>query len=157
MFVLTEGVQVSEYGVALQTAGIGDLQVIGIGEHVHHLLLDLSLGVGQVDAVAQRFAHLGLAVCAGEAAADLILGHQGLRLHQGFSIGQIEPAHNFPGLLQHRQLILSHRYSRGPEGGDVRRLADGVREEAHGNAGFEVPQLDLRLHRGIPLKPGHSD
>ena len=45
----------------------------------------------------------------------------------------------------------------GAERRDVRRLAYGVGEEAHGDAGLEVAHLYLGLHRGIALQARDGD
>ena len=66
-------------------------------------------------------------------------------------------ADDLPALLQHRQLVFAHGHRRSPEGGDVRRLTDGVAEEAQRDAGFEIPLLDFSLYRGVALHSGHRD
>ena len=152
-----EGVQVGEHRVAGEAAGVGDPDVVGVGEHVHHLLPHFVGRIGQIDAVAQGFAHFGLAVDAGQAGADRAFGQQGGGLHQGVAVDGVELAHDLPGLLQHGQLVFAHGHGGGAEGGDIGRLADGIGEKAHRDAGLEIALLDLGLHRGVPLQAGHRD
>ena len=63
---------------------------------------------------------------------------------------------DFPGLLNHGSLVLTHRHRSGFKSGDVRRLADGVGEKAYWDAGLKVAHLNLRLYRGIALKAGNG-
>jgi len=56
-----------------------------------------------------------------------------------------------------QDLILTGRHSSGTECRDIRCLADGVGEEAHRDAGLEVPHLDLALHGGVALQAAHGD
>ena len=65
--------------------------------------------------------------------------------------------HDLAALLQHGHLILTGRHSGGTECRDIRCLADGVGEEAHRDAGLEVPHLDLALHGGVALQAAHRD
>ena len=65
--------------------------------------------------------------------------------------------HDLAALLQHGHLILTGRHSGGTERRDIRCLADGVGEEAHRDAGLEVPHLDLALHGGVALQAAHRD
>lgn len=104
-----------------------------------------------------EFAHLGLSVGAGQAGAGLVFGDQCFRLHQGRPIGLVESAHNFPGLLQHGQLIVAHRHGGGPECGDIGGLADRVGQKARWNAGLKIPLLNFGLDGGVALQPGHGD
>ena len=152
-----EGVQIDEDGVPLGVAGVLPAQVGGVGEHGHDLGADVLGTVGQIDAVAQGLAHLGLAVNARQAQTRLVLGQDDLGIHQGVAIDGVELVDDLLALLQHGQLILAHGDGGGPEGGDVRRLADGIAEEAHGDAGLKVAHLNLRLDGGVALDPGHGD
>ena len=43
------------------------------------------------------------------------------------------------------------------ESGDVRRLTDGVAEEAHRDAGLKVAHMDLALDGGVALQAAHGD
>ena len=154
VLIIAEGVQIHEHRVALGLAGVADLQVVGVGEHTHDLGADVLRLVGQIDAVAQGFAHLCLAVGAGQTQAGLVVRQQGRGLHQRLAVQLIEAADDLAGLLQHGQLVLAYGHGVGHEGGDVRRLADGIGQEAHGDAVVKAPQLDLRLHGGVAFQPG---
>ena len=149
-----ESLQINEDRVALHFAGIADPQMIGICEHGHNLGADLFRFLGEIDAVPQGFAHFGLAVDAGQPQAGGIFRQHDLGIREGFPVDAVEFMDDFFALLQHGQLILPYRHSRCPKSGDVRRLADGIAEEAYRNAGLKIPHLDLSLYSGISLYPG---
>ena len=149
-----EGVQIHEHRVALGLPRVGHLQVVGVGEHPHDLGADVLRLVRQIDAVAQGLAHLGLAVRARQPQTGGVVRQQGRRLYQRLAVQLVEPPYDLSRLLDHGQLVLAHGHGVRHERGDVRRLADGVGEEAHGDAVVKAPQLDLRLHGGIALQPG---
>ncbi len=131
--------------------------MVRVGEHPHDLGAYLIGLVGKVDAVAQRLAHLGLAVRAGQAQARGVVGQQGGRLHQRLAVQLVEAADDLTRLLQHGELILTHGHGVGHERGDVRRLADGIGQKAHGDAVVEAAQLYLRLDSGVALQPRQCD
>ena len=113
--------------------------------------------LGEVDAVAEALAHLGLAVGAGQAQAGGVLGQHDLRLGQGIAVNSVEFAHDLAALLDHGLLVLTGRHGGGVEGGDVRSLTDGVAEEAHRDAGLKVAHMDLALDGGVALQAAHGD
>ena len=157
MLRAAEGIQIGEDGVALHLAGVLHPQVAGVGVHGHDLLLDVLRLVGEVDAVAQRLAHLGLAVNARQTQTGGVLGQHDLRLGQGLAVDGIELVDDLAALLQHRHLILARRDGSGAERRNVGGLTDGVGEEADRDAGLEVLLLDLRLDGGVALQAGHRD
>ena len=108
VLIIAEGVQIYEHRVALGLAGVADLQVVGVGEHTHDHGADVLRLVGQIDAVAQGFAHLRLAVGAGQTQAGLVVRQQGRGLHQRLAVQLIEAADDLAGLLQHGQLVLAY-------------------------------------------------
>ena len=65
--------------------------------------------------------------------------------------------HDLAALLDHGLLVLAGGHGGGLEGGDIGRLADGVAEEAHRDAGLKVAHLDLGLHGGVALQAAHGD
>lgn len=152
-----ECIQIDEDGVALHLAGVLHAQVVRVGVHGHDLLLDVLRLVGEVDAVAEALAHLGLAVGAGQAQAGAVLGQNDLRLHQSLTVDGVELMNDLAALLDHGALVLACGDGSSLEGGDVRSLADGVSEEAHRNAGLEVLLLDLGLDGGVALQAGDGD
>ena len=152
-----ECIQIDEDGVALHLAGVLHAQVVRVGVHGHDLLFDVLGLVGEVDAVAEALAHLGLAVGAGQAQAGAVLGQNDLRLHQSLTVDGVELMDDLAALLDHGALVLACGDGSGLEGGDVRSLADGVSEEAHRDAGLEVLLLDLRLDGGVALQAGDGD
>ena len=152
-----ECIQIDEDGVALHLAGVLHAQVVRVGVHGHDLLLDVLRLVGEVDAVAEALAHLGLAVGAGQAQAGAVLGQNDLRLHQSLTVDGVELMDDLAALLDHGALVLTCGDGSGLEGGDVRGLADGVSEEAHRDAGLEVLLLDLGLDGGVALQAGDGD
>ena len=131
--------------------------MVRVGVHGHDLLLDVLRLVGEVDAVAEALAHLGLAVGAGQAQAGAVLGQNDLRLHQSLTVDGVELMDDLAALLDHGALVLTCGDGSGIEGGDVRSLADGVSEEAHRDAGLEVLLLDLGLDGGVALQAGDGD
>lgn len=157
LFVPAEGVEVGEDGVAFHMARITLLKMGRVGVHRHDLLPDGFLVVREVDAVAERLAHLGFAIDARKAEAGAVGWQHDLRLHQCLAVDFVEFPDDLAALLEHRLLVLAHRHGGRPEGRDVRRLADRVAEEAHRDAGLEVPLLDLRLDGRIALDAGHRD
>ena len=152
-----ERIQIDEDGVALHLAGVLHPQVVRVGVHGHDLLLDVPGLVGEVDAVAEALAHLGLAVGAGQAQAGAVLRQNDLRLHQSLTVDGVELMDDLAALLDHGALVLACGDGSGLEGGDVRGLADGVSEEAHRDAGLEVLLLDLGLDGGVALQAGDGD
>ena len=167
MLGAAEGVEVGEDGVALDLARVLHAQVVGIGVHAHHLLSYLLGRIAQVDAVAQRLGHLGLAVGAGQAHAGCVLGQQDFRLDERGAVDRVELVDDLARLFEHRLLILAGGDGRGAESGDVRRLRNGVGEEPDGNALplqvvlrvvlREAAQLDFGLHGRVALQTGHGD
>ena len=91
--------QIDEDGVALHLAGVLHAQVVRVGVHGHDLLLDVLGLIGEVDAVAEALAHLGLAVGAGQAQAGAVLGQNDLRLHQSLTVDRVELMNDLAALL----------------------------------------------------------
>ena len=152
-----EGVQIDEHRIALHLAGVLHAQVVGVGKHGLDLLLDILRLLGQVDAVAKALAHLGLAVNAGQTQAGGVLGQHDLGLYQRFAVDGVELVHDLAALLNHGLLILTGGHGGSLKGGDISSLTDGVAEEAHRDAGFEVAHLDLALHGGVALQTADGD
>ena len=98
-----EGVEVGEHHVALGVAGILDSQVSRIGEHLAvDLLFDGLGGVGKINAVAERLAHLRLAVYAGQTALGFVFGDNRLGQNKGFAVEAVKLLDNLTCLLNHR-------------------------------------------------------
>lgn len=155
MFRPAECIQICEHRVPFDLPRVFYLYVSRVREHAHHLFPDIFLGIGQVDAVPERLAHLGLSIGPRQAQTGGIVRKQDFRLHKGFSIYGIEFPDYLPRLLDHRLLVLSDRYCRGLESRYVRSLAYGICEESYRNAGLEIAHLDLRLDGRIPLQSRH--
>ena len=160
-----ERVEIGEYRIALDMPRIGDLNMQWVGIHAHDFLPHLLLAVCEVDAVAERLAHLGLAVGTGKAPAGIVVRQEYLRLHKHGGIDGIELAHDLARLLDHGLLILAHRHGSRLECRDVCRLAYRIAEETHGDAGTvlarivalcEAAQLYLLFHGRIALEPLHG-
>ncbi len=150
-----EGIQIGEHRIALHLTRIAHLEVVGVGIHGEHRLLDLVARHAELYGVAEGLGHLGLAVDAGQAAG---VAQNGLALGQHLLANQrVEAAHYLVGLLQHGQLILAHRHMGGAKGGDVGGLADRIDQEAGRQAALEPFLLDLRLDGGVALQPGDAD
>ena len=163
-----EGVEVGEDRVALDPARVLHAQVVRVGVHAHHLLAHLLGRIAQVDAVAERFGHLGLAVGAREPLAGGVRRKQDFGCDERRAVERVEFVDDFARLLDHRLLILARRHGRGLEGRDVRRLTDRVGEEADGDALTllrvalrsalrETAELDLGLHGRIALQALHRN
>ena len=123
--------------------------------HLLHLLPYGSRIIAQVNAVAERFAHLGLAVSSRESHTYAVLWKQDFRLQEHLTVDAVELADDFAGLLQHRLLVLAGRHDCSLECGNVRSLADRVAKESCRKRILELPHLDFGLHGRISLKPGH--
>ena len=65
-----------------------------------------------------------------------------------------EPPHDFVGLLDHWELVISHRDERGTHSSDVGCLTDGVYEEPGGDTSSEAAERDLLANRGVALEAG---
>ena len=153
MLRLNKGIQIRKDRIAFDLSGILDPEMIRIREHAHDLLLDVIRLLGQVDAVAERLAHLLLAVCSGKAHGCLILRKQNLGLHKDLTVVRmIEAADDFSRLLNHRLLILACRNRGRLERRDVRCLRNRIGEEADRNAAAEAAHAKLRFHRRVSLK-----
>ena len=51
---LAECIEISKYGISLDLARVGDLDVIRVGVHAHDFFLDLIRLLGQVNAVSKQ-------------------------------------------------------------------------------------------------------
>ena len=80
MFGAGESVQIDKYRVAFNLAGIFHAHVVRVGKHRHNFLFNNVCFVAEVNAVAQRFAHFGLAVNAGQAQAGFVGRQDDFRL-----------------------------------------------------------------------------
>ena len=153
-----EGVEIGEHGVALYVAGVGDVEMGGVGIHALDLLPHGVGVVGEVDAVAEALRHLLLAVGAGQASCGGVLRQHNLRLHEHGRINLVEAVDELTRQLEHRLLILAGGHRGGLESGDVGCLRHGVAEEAQGDGVvLEAAHLHLRLHGGIALHAAHAD
>ena len=65
-----------------------------------------------------------------------------------------EAPHDFVGLLDHWQLVISHGDERGTDSSDVGCLTDGVYEEPGGDTSPEAAERDLLTNRGVTLEAG---
>ena len=152
-----EGVEIGENAVAFDFAGILYADMLWIGVHGHNLFLDILGAVGKIDAVAKGFAHLRLAIDAGQAQAGIILRQHNVGINKGFAINRVEFMHDFLALLQHGQLVLANRHNGCLEGGDISSLADRIAEEAGRDAGFKVAHFNLVLYGRVALQTGHGN
>ena len=158
LFVGREGVEVGEDGVALEVSGVADLQVERVGVHGLDFLVDLVGRVAEVDAVAEAFAHLGLAVGAGQTQAGCVVGQQYVGLYEGLSVDIVEAANYLATLFEHGFLVVAGWNGCCLEHGDVGCLADGIGEEAYGNAlAIEAAHLYLGLDGWVALQTGDAD
>ena len=157
MLVPRECVEVDEHRVPLGVTGILAAQVRRVGEHRHDLGLDFLRRIREVDAVAERLAHLRLAVDAGQTQAGAVLRQNDARFGQRLAVHTVELAHDLGALLEHGELVLPDRHRRRVECRNVCSLTDGVAEEADRDARLEVAHLNLRLDGGVTLDARHRD
>ena len=154
---LAECIEISKYGISLDLARVGDLDVIRVGVHAHDFFLDLIRLLGQVNAVSERFTHLRFSVDTRQTSAGIILRQHNLRLHKCLAINRIEFVDDLLCLLDHRHLILSNRNGRCLECSDVGCLADRVGEESNRDARLKVSHLDLRFYGWVSLQSGNRN
>ena len=126
VFGAAEGIQVSKYGIALNLTRVLYAQMVGVGVHALHFFLNLVGGIGKVDTVAQRLAHLGFSVRTRQAQTGCIVRQKDFRLHQRVAVDEVEAAYDFTGLFNHRFLVFADGNGGGAERCNVRGLADGV-------------------------------
>ena len=156
MFRTAECVEVCEDGITFNLSRILHAEVSRIGIHTHDLLLDFFRFFGQIDTVAEWFAHLGFTVSTRQTQAGSIVRQQDFRFHQCFAIDIVETADYFACLFEHRFLVFAYGDSRCTECSDVRSLTDRISEEAYGNACLEVTHLDFRFHGRVTLQAGYA-
>ena len=154
-FFRVERIEVRKGDVAFQVARVFHAQVQRVRVDFFHGGRDFGRGRAQVDGVAQRLAHLRLAVDAGQAAD---IGHQRLAFHQHFAVVHaVEAAHDFIRLLDHRDLVFAHGHHARLEGRDVGRLAGRVGQKTGRNVALEAAQADFFLDGGVALEARHGD
>ncbi len=151
MLIGAESIQIDEGAVAFEMSRRVDGEVLGVGIHALDLLGEFFGCVAEVDTVAERFAHFSFAVGSGESQAGSIVGEEDFRLDKSFTINIVETVNDFASKLNHRGLVFADRYGCSLEGSDVRRLADGVAEEANRNRLLKVAHLDFGFHRRVAL------
>ena len=127
--------------------------MVRVGEHGHYLFADILLRIGKINAVVERLAHLCLAVNARKAQTGFVVGKKNVGLDQCFSVNGIKFPYNFPGLLYHGKLVLSHGNGGRHKCGDIRGLADRIGKKAYRNACLKVPHLNFGFHSGVSLQP----
>ena len=157
VLVFRESVEISEDRVPFHLTGIFHPQVVLIGVHRLHFLPDFLFGIREVDAVAERLAHLRLAVGAGKAHAGGVAGKKYFRKHERLAVDGVELLDDVPGLLKHGLLVLAGRDCRGLEGRDVGGLAHGVSQEAYGDAVLEAAHLYFRFQGRVALQPSLTE
>ena len=126
--------------------------MVGVCVHRLYPLAYIALGIRKIDAVAQRLAHLRLAIGTGQTETGRIVRQEYLRLNECIAISVVEPSHYLTRLFNHRLLIFSCGYGSGIESGYIRCLTYGVCEEADRNVGLEVTHLDFGLYRRVALE-----
>ena len=157
VFGAAESVQISKYGIPLNLARVLYAQMIGVGVHALHFLLNLVGCIGKVDTVAQRLTHLGFSVCTRQTQTGCIVRQKDFRFYQCVAVDKVEAAYDFTGLFNHRFLIFANGNGGGAKRRDVRSLADRVGEEPHRNTCFKVAHLDFRLYRRVTLQARYGD
>ena len=78
-------------------------------------------------------------------------------LCQCLTIHAVEFVYDFFTLLQHRQLILSYRYSCCTKRRDICCLTDRIAEKSDRNACLKISLLNLGFYCRVPLYPGHCN
>ncbi len=151
VFGTREGIQISEYGIALYFARVLHAQVVGVGVHAADLLFHFLGSVGKVDAVAQRLAHFCFTVGSRQTQASGIVGQQDFGFNKRLTIYIIEAANDFASLFNHRFLVFAYGNGCGFESCDICCLADGVCKETYRNACLKVAHLNFSLYGRVTL------
>jgi len=154
--IIAEGIQIDKYAVAIQFARILNADMVRICVHTHDFLADHFRFICQINAVAQRFTHLGLAICTRETHTCLILRKQSLWLHQNFIVSAVKTADDLSGLFDHRKLVFAHRYDVCLESSNIGSLADRICKETYRDAGLEAAHLNLTFYRRVTLQAGNG-
>ena len=135
----------------LRSPGIGALDALRVGDHVHHDLPDLVRLGEDRDRVSRTLAHLSLAVGAEH---DGRFGVDRLRLREYRSIATVKRPHDLARQLQVRSLVLADRHVGRLVDDDVSGLQHGVVEQPH--AVLDA-LLALLLVGGRALDPADRD
>src|SRR5574344_2088488 len=111
MFRAAEGIQIGKDRITLNLTRIGDLKMIRIGKHTHHLLTHLLCSITKIDTIPERLTHFCLTICTGESATSRIIRQQDIGFYQDLSVHRIKFPNYLNSLLKHRLLILSNRHN----------------------------------------------
>ena len=156
MLWAAECIQIDKYRIAFYLSRIFDTKVVRICEHGHDFLTDVICFVRQIDAVAERFAHLGFAIDTWQTETCLIVRKYDLRICQSLAVYAVEFVNDFLTLLDHWHLVFANRNSSCTECSNISCLTDRIAEETNRNAGFKVTLLDLSFYRRVTLYTGYS-
>ena len=126
--------------------------MVRIGVHAHDFFADIFRLIGQINTVAEGFAHFCLAVGTRQTAANFIFRQKCFRLNQNLIVSSVKTADNFTCLLKHWQLILTNRYGRCFKSGDVSSLTDWVSKETNRNTCIKATHLYFRFNRRISFQ-----
>ena len=153
-------IQVSKGNIAFHMTRVFNFQMQRVGVHALYRFGHFVSRCAQVDDVAQGFTHFGFAINARQTAQ---LWHQGFGFHQNFLFGAgifisaVKAAYDLVGLLNHRDLVFTHRHQRRFKGGNVRGLANRVGEKTRRNIAFKITQANLFFHGRVTLQARHGD
>ena len=148
---LAKCIQISKYCIAFNLTRILHTDMIWIGIHGHYLFLDVLRLLRQINTVAERFAHLCLAINTRQTQACGIVRKNNLRIGKRFAIHRIKLVHDLLTLLNHRHLIFTNRYMRWTESSNICCLTDRICEKSNWNACFKILLFDLCFYCWVTL------
>lgn len=157
MLIRAESIEVLKNSIVFDVAGVADIDMVRVGKHAHDFLFDGFRVVGEIDAVAERFAHFVFAVGAGEAAADVFIREDRVRFDEGGAVDGIESADDFAVLLEDGLLVFPNGDIFGIEGGNVGGLADRVSQKTDRDTFFEAAFFDFGFNGRVSLEPAERD
>lgn len=129
--------------------------MIGIGVHRADRTVDGLFAGGKKQGIAERFRHLGAAVNAWQTARIAQERLTGSQYRRGEKT--IHLMNDLIRLLNHGQLVVANRYHFGLKGGDICRLANGIRHEPDRQGTGKAFLGNLIFYRRITLHSGDGN
>jgi hypothetical protein len=147
--VWVECVEVGKHDVPFDATRITRPQVPRIGEHGANFRADLIWRGGEAYGIPQRLAGL---TAVHTRKTRRVRQERSAFGQQGPPSQVSEAPYDFVGLLDHWELVTSHRDERGTDSSDVGCLTDGVYEEPGGDTSPKAAERNLLTNRGVPLE-----
>jgi hypothetical protein len=147
--VWVECVEIGKDDVSFDATRITRPQVPRIGKHGANFRADLIWRGGECYGIPQRLAGL---TGVDTRKTRRVRQESSAFGQQGPTSEVSEAPHDFVALLDHWELVISHRDERGTHSSDVGCLTDGVYEEPGGDTSPETAERDLLANRGVALE-----